>query len=153
MKKQISLLLSVIILLSVFALSSNAQNKSSKKKSAAVVSTPEAVKSDWAEYDAWENLLTNIYTSAKSGDLGPLQNHVAELSRLSIAVGKSQYPEVNDNVEFRTVLGEFSDLCEQMHNSVLAGKSAEDLSVEVDALQHSFSEISSMRDSQRKAKQ
>ncbi len=153
MKKLLSLLLSVFILSSVFTLSSNAQNKSSKKKSTTVVNTQEVVKSDWAEYDALQNLLTSISTAAKSGDLAPLQENASELSRLSVVVGKSHYPEVNDNVEFRTVLGDFSDQCEQMLNSVQSGRNAEELTTQLDALNTEFAKISSLRNSQIKAKQ
>ncbi len=153
MKKPLSLVLSFLMIIAVSTFTSNAQNKSSKKKSATVVQAPAASQSDWVEYDALQNLLASTYASAQTGDMMAVRKNAAEISNLSILLAKSEYPAANDNVELRTVLGEFTDRCEALVNSVNADRSAEELTSELGALNQTLAEITAMRDAQRRPKE
>lgn len=153
MKKLPSLLLSILVIVAVTTNTVNAQNKSGKKNATTVVQAPAAVQSDWKEYDALQSLLASTYAASQAGDVVPIQKHASEISNLSILLAKSNYPDANDNVEFRTLLGEFTDRCEELVNSVNAEKSAEELSSELAALNQSFTQITALRDAQRLPKE
>lgn len=153
MKKPLSVLLSAIVILSLFSFSTFAQNKSAKtKKSTKAVVIAPAAQSEWPAMDTFQQLLKSVYTPAQSGDLNPLRKNSEELSRLSILMAKSEYPAINDNVEMRTIVGEFTDRCEELNRSVGAAKTDEELSSELTRLNNSFSEILNMRQTQKTEK-
>ncbi|HNS12168.1 MAG TPA: hypothetical protein PKM97_06100 [Bacteroidia bacterium] len=149
MKKPISLLLSTCFVLSLISFTGNAQNKSKKSKNVAQVENAAATESDWREMDSFSQFLSGLVTAAKKGDLTPIRQNANELTTQSILLAKSEYPAVNDNVELRTILGEFTDRCEELSRFIQAGNADELVSAEVEKLERSFAEITHLRQAQK----
>lgn len=151
MKKQFSLILSMFVVLSLLSLSSTAQNKKSKANKATKVESvsTSATAPAWAEMDAFEQLLSSTSAAANKGNMAPIREKASELTVLSIQFAKSEYPEVNDNMEFRTVVGEFTDRCEELERFVSNTNNSDAAIVaEIAKLERSFAEIKHMRQSQ-----
>jgi len=153
MKKPLSLLLSTCVVFLLMTFDSNAQNKSKKSKAVANVESPAPAESDWREIDSFSQYLTGMVTSAREGDLTPIRKNADELTRQFIVLGKGEYPPVNDNVEFRTIMGEFSDRCEELSRFIQAGNADELVVAELEKLNRSFAEIMQMRQAQKVEKE
>ena len=133
----------VILFMSVSVV--NAQNKAAKNKKSAAVITPASASAGWAEKDALKQLLTSTSAAAQVGNLAPARENGENFVMLSIAFAKSEYPAVNDNPEFRTVVGEFTDRCEELWRSIGAGKADEEIAFELTALNNSFAVIEQLQ--------
>ena len=147
MKKSISILLSTFKILSLLTLQGTAQDKSSKSKKA----TKEAAsssRSSWIEMDSFKQLFNSTVIAAQAGDFGPVREKANDLMVQSVLLAKSDYPDVHDNVELRTLLGAFTDNCEELQRFIDAGRSNEEVLVELNRMNAAFSEINQLMQTQ-----
>ena len=148
MKKSLSIVLSTVVVLFLLAFNSTAQEKASKKSNDIQVGSATSEMPAWEQMDSFNKLFAISYNAAKKGDLKPIRENSNQLVLLSYQWGKSEYPAINDNVEMRTLIGEFSDRCEELERFINAGRSNDEIIFELEKLNNSLKEISALRDSQ-----
>ncbi len=102
----------------------------------------------WTEMESFKALLNETFAAAQDGNFVPVKKGAEDLTRLSILMAKSELPEANDNTEFRTLIGNFTDQCEQFQGLVLTSKSEPEIMENFTKLNSNFEEILRLRQEQ-----
>lgn len=138
MKKTYSSVLSALVIMLISCTSVFAQDQTTTGKEAG----------SWVEMESFKSVFNETFAAAQDGNFGPVKKSAEELTRLSILMAKSELPEANDNTEFRTLIGNFTDQCEQLQNFVLKGKSEKEIMEYFTSVKSNFEEILRLRQEQ-----
>jgi hypothetical protein len=138
MKKTYSSVLSALVIMFISCTSVFAQGQTSGGTETGT----------WTEMESFRSLFNETLSAAQDGNFGPVKKGAEDLTRLSILMAKSNLPEANDNTEFRTLIGNFTDQCEQFQNLVLTGKSDSEIMENFTKLNSNFEEILKLRQEQ-----